>query len=801
MQPLAIGLAAAAMGTTWAAMLAWRGFTTQPALFLGPLFLLALVVGGLGIALRLARVPVLVVVLLQGRGGLLAAQALITGRGLPTPTALADLRERFCAGLESAQAYVAPVPSSAAGVEPLLILGGLACLLLVDLLACSLRRVSLAGLPLLAIYTVPVSMTGIGVSWWVFAVVAGGFALMLFLQESEQLSRWGRTLGQDAAASDPTAFGVRTGDVRGSAAGIAALSTAAALVLPMLIPTLSLSLFSGGFGNGSGDDLSIENPMTDLRRDLDRGADIPLLNVTTGDPDPDYLRIAVLTRLGDDSWSAGDRQVPEENLVSGPLPPLTGVSEALLARSGPDFGYQVDVIESFESLWLPTAQNLTEIFPQGDLRFDTDTMDFLSGQEDDTTAGLNYSFRKIDLDLSAEELTRASTSNSAVSPEFTFVPSEVPARVQEIARAVTEGYSNRYQRAVALQNWFREDGGFTYSLATDGSGTDDLVSFLEEGEDGRTGYCEQFASAMAIMARTLGIPARVSVGFLSGEAIGGQRWQFSAHDMHAWPELFFPGSGWVRFEPTPSAGPATDVRATTVPPYTDVDVEALPVPSAEPSGNQASEELPNRGADVPSDGATGDDTATDGSAGLLAPWMWRLLAGLAFVIVLVGLAYVPQVVRRARRERRWRTGGAQVAWEELRDTAVDLGIIWRPGLSPRAMRARLVEHFGAPPDSGTPERPPRGPAANPRAVDALDRIVHEVELLRYARTPGSPDANGLRFDTELCGSALAGGATRAARRRAVWWPRSLFSRPSRPRRGSSGNEPTMSHGVLVDHVG
>ena len=95
------------------------------------------------------------------------------------------------------------MPSSAAGVEPLLILGGLACLVLVDLLACSLRRVPLAGLPLLVIYTIPVSMTGVGVSWWVFAVVAGGFALMLFLQESEQLSRWGRTLGSGCRRQRP----------------------------------------------------------------------------------------------------------------------------------------------------------------------------------------------------------------------------------------------------------------------------------------------------------------------------------------------------------------------------------------------------------------------------------------------------------------------------------------------------------------------------------------------------------------------------------------------------------------------
>ena len=112
------------------------------------------------------------ILVLQALAGFLAAQALITGYGLPTPTALADLGARWTGALESSRFYAAPVPSSAAGVEPLLILGGLACLVLVDLLACSLRRVPLAGLPLLVIYTIPVSMTGVGVSWWVFAVVS-----------------------------------------------------------------------------------------------------------------------------------------------------------------------------------------------------------------------------------------------------------------------------------------------------------------------------------------------------------------------------------------------------------------------------------------------------------------------------------------------------------------------------------------------------------------------------------------------------------------------------------------------------
>ena len=87
--------------------------------------------------------------------------------------------------------------------------------------------------------------------------------------------------------------------------------------------------------------------------------------------------------------------------------------------------------------------------------------------------------------------------------------------------------------------------------------------------DDRVGYCEQFAASMAIMARVIGIPSRVAVGFLEPDKATNGSWEFSAHDLHAWPELYFPGSGWVRFEPTPQD------RATEVPGYTDAEFEAV----------------------------------------------------------------------------------------------------------------------------------------------------------------------------------------------------------------------------------
>src|SRR3712207_3235306 len=123
---------------------------------------------------------------------------------------------------------------------------------------------------------------------------------------------------------------------------------------------------------------------------------------------------------------------------------------------------------------------------------------------------------------------------------MTDLPADLPVFVPQLARAVTEDGRSQFERAVILQDWFREDGGFTYSLNREsGSGLEQLREFLGNGEGSRRGYCEQFAAAMAMMARSLGIPARVAVGFLRPAPSDDGSWVYSSHDLHSWPELYF----------------------------------------------------------------------------------------------------------------------------------------------------------------------------------------------------------------------------------------------------------------------
>jgi hypothetical protein len=119
------------------------------------------------------------------------------------------------------------------------------------------------------------------------------------------------------------------------------------------------------------------------------------------------------------------------------------------------------------------------------------------------------------------------------------------------ARRVAGQTRSPYAAVVALETWFRVTGGFTYSEHPGTTpGVPPLVGFVT---DTKTGYCQHFAGAMALMLRMLGIPARVGAGFISGTLEDG-RWNVTDHDAHTWVEVWFRDYGWLPFDPTPNRG-------------------------------------------------------------------------------------------------------------------------------------------------------------------------------------------------------------------------------------------------------
>ena len=153
--------------------------------------------------------------------------------------------------------------------------------------------------------------------------------------------------------------------------------------------------------------------------------------------------------------------------------------------------------------------------------------------------------------LNAVKLREASTNYSSdVSETYLQLPAQLDRRIPELAREITKNAKTPFDKALVMESYLRDR--FTYTLNLTGKpGEDPLAHFLFET---RAGHCEYFASAMTIMLRTLGIPAREVNGFLPGEYndLGGD-YIVRASDAHSWVEVYFPGNEWQVFDPTPAA--------------------------------------------------------------------------------------------------------------------------------------------------------------------------------------------------------------------------------------------------------
>jgi transglutaminase-like putative cysteine protease len=474
-----------------------------------------------------------------------------------------------------------------------------------------------------------------------------------------------------------------------------------ALVVAPIVPGSSSDplLDVAGTGRDGSDGHSYQPvvaPFIDIGRKLDEVENRELFTVRSDVAD--YWRIAALDTYSSDNGGSWTLSAEGDGGVRVGLP-STAPAGAL---------QQQFAIGPLGERWLPAAYQPVAI----DL---PDTLEVRSSgtivADADDISGLRYQVASQLPPLAGTTFTDAQVAATdepvpADLQQFIELPgsSEID-QIAAVARNVTAGATTPYQQAELLRDYFR-GGQFVYDTNVDDH--DDasaLLSFLEN----KRGFCVQFASAYAVMARSLGIPARVAVGFTPGTLVDG-RYHVSSHDAHAWPEIYLSGMGWTHlFDPTPSSrsgnapgGSALPNEAepggatvTTVAPPTQGTTPA-PGTGGPPSGT---------GTPVPPDAAppTPAPTASGSSSGT-GPWLAVLLV--VGLVVLVVAAYVGAVLglKRRRRARRHAAADPVVAvsgaWAEALDRLREASVVPRATQTPLDLAATVP--FGTGPGTAHP---------------------------------------------------------------------------------------------------
>ena len=716
--------------------------------WLQPVVLVVAAVGLSGAAVAAADLPRWVTVPVTTLAALVISTALLVpsqavlGGFVPTPSSLEALRILLRAGVVTAQAVTPPAQTDA-GITTLLTLAAGVVAVATLTIAGPLRRPGAAGLPLLLVVCVATALApgGIGVLGYVSAGL--GYLGLTLVDGDRRVRDWGAVLGRRTRSGEEASSGV-VEQLASVAAGTAAAALAVGAVLPLLVPGSGgerlQSLVTDRFGGGQDTGLRSLDPFLDIREDLESQDDTVLLTYATTDLDPDPLRVVTADEFDGAIWSPSADAFDAGSEVADGLPAPPGASPEVLSAAE-----QVSTTISIGPLaegYLPLPYPASSVEVEGRWLVDARTLNV--GAPDESTEGLQYAVTSYDIAPEAETLAQASVGD--VDPRWTELPAGMSETVLEQAEEVVAaaGAETRYDQALALQQWFRNTGGFEYSLdAPDVTDRDAVEAFLEE----RQGYCVQFASTMALMARALDIPARVAVGFLAGEEVAPDRWSIRADDAHAWPELYFDGVGWVRFEPTPSS-------RTGLPPSWAIPGSDSPAVTPSPGPAEAAPLPPEDREPGTTAGRPGTEDTVWDRVRDVAPRVLLVLGGLALAALALSL---PRAWRWWRSRRRLAAArGDDVA------TAVAL---WTELLERLADRQAL-------PDGGTVreqvEDLVRREHLDGTAREALARLAEGCERALYAVEPVSAPRG--EADVQTVVAAVSARRSRAQRLGATWFP-------------------------------
>lgn len=678
---------------------------------------------------------------------------------VPTAASVDQASSLVAGAIGQLQVSAPPVDANPATTAVLVATAGLV-VIVVDLFVSSLRMPVLGLAVLIGVAVTPafpVSSSFTVLTFGAFAITAL-WLLHVCAAAPARAATAGRPVGTDSAGG---------GSATAATVALGGIAVVAAIALSTVIPAPAPVSRTPGTGT-----VSIDGSLN-LGSDLRLPSDVQVMTVITSAPAAPYLRVATLSSFTGTIWTPdspdgvsplrGAQQDSSNALAAGGA----ADTEAKFAPVPVNPGIQLlktttrVTVDRLRTTYLPVPYPAVALSGESEGWGYVPSNRTVVGFGAQTEPGVSY---VVTTDVPQPTLEQIDAASATIDvPRDDGVPPSTPAIVKQLAEQVTAGRLTDYDKLEALQSWFRGPQ-FTYSLKSpvthgfDSSGVDAVAQFLKV----KSGYCVHFASAFALMARELGMTSRIVIGFLPGAAtdqnIGGSTiYSVRSSQLHAWPEVYFSGIGWIPFEPTKSLGTVTAF------------VPKAASTAGGPSASQSRSSSPSPSASALSGGRNSrlaPETLGSNARPSAQSFGWWGAAGM--ILILLAVPALVGLGRRRREDAAIRDGDPVAAWTSILRLAVDLRIPLPPGDSPRMLGDRLVERYHAP-------------------AEAVDTLVSDIERASYApeRLRWAWSDAALPESAAAVRRALRASVPRGRRLAALLFPRSLVVRPDSAAAASS----------------
>lgn len=457
----------------------------------------------------------------------------------------------------------------------------------------------------------------------------------------------------------------------------AQLDALAIVLVAMVVLSMTVSVVPNGAGapafssTGGGSTSTAESNLVTTNERVDIVGTIklsPKVRFTVTADRPSYWRTAAYDRYTGGGWIRTGNSREYTGPLAAPAGPSDGLRQTVTAKTR---------LEAMPAAWRPVqvgsgVSDRTRVTDMGDLR--------VNGA---IRKNESYTVRSRVPQVPPEQLRDTGTDYPApVRERYLAVPDSTPDRVKSHADNVTSGADNPYDAAVAVERWLEDNKRYSLEVERpDGNSADQFLFEMDRG------YCVHYATSMAVMLRTQGIPTRFVTGYTAGQRVAEDEWVVRGQNSHAWVEVYFEGVGWVPFDPTP-AGPRSAVEQSSLDQARAADVagvdtngsdggEWTPEPTETETETETSSETENATTEegllveqlrTPEAGPTGtpnESLATPGDDGRFEwnapdmPSREQLLFGLVVLLGVLAAAHRTGTLERGYRAvwLRWQPAG------------------------------------------------------------------------------------------------------------------------------------------------